>query len=192
MPQPPHISRLPVPDAGTLDPDLQKYFRKCREKLGLVPHVLQAYALRPAHLRNFISMYNELMLSEDSGLSVLEREMIAVVVSACNRCYYCLVAHGQAVRELSGDPELGEMLVANYRVAPLPARQRAMLDFAHRLTVEPEAVGEPDRARLRDAGFSDEDLFDISEVVALFNYSNRMAQALDLMPNPEYHRMHRG
>lgn len=191
MPQPTHISRLPVPEPDTLDPDLQKYFRKCQEKLGLVPNVLRAFAFRPAHLRNFISMYNELMLSEDSGLSVLEREMLAVVVSACNRCYYCLIAHGQAVRELSGDPQLGEMLVTNYRVAPLTPRQRAMLDFAHRLTVAPEAIGEADREALRLAGFSAADLFDISEVVAFFNYSNRMAQALDLMPNPEYHAMHR-
>lgn len=191
MPQPTHISRLPVPDPGTLDADLQKYFRKCQEKLGLVPNVLRAYAFRPNRLRNFISLYNELMLAEDSGVSVLEREMIAVVVSACNRCYYCLVAHGQAVRELSGDPQLGEMLVTNYRVAPLPARQRAMLDFAWRLTTEPAVVGEADRDALRSAGFTDADLFDISEVVAFFNYSNRMAQALDLMPNPEYHAMNR-
>ncbi len=191
MPQPSHISRLPVPEASDLDPDLQKYFRKCQEKLGMVPNVLRAYAFRPAHLRNFISMYNELMLSEDSGLSTLEREMIAVVVSACNRCYYCLIAHGQAVRELSGDPQLGEMLVTNYRVASLSSRQRVMLDFAHRLTTIPEAIGEADRQALRDAGFSEADLFDICAVVAFFNYSNRMAAALDLMPNPEYHAMHR-
>ncbi len=191
MPQPPHIARLPVPDPGSLDADLQKYFRKCQEKLGLVPNVLRAYAFRPARLRNFISLYNELMLSEDSGLSILEREMIAVVVSSCNRCYYCLIAHGQAVRELSGDPQLGEMLVTNYRVATLAPRQRAMLDFAHRLTTTPESIGEADRQALRDVGFCDADLFDISEVVAFFNYSNRMAQALDLMPNPEYHALHR-
>jgi len=191
MPQPPHISRLPVPEISTLDADLQKYFRKCVEKLGLVPNVLRAYAFRPGHLRNFISMYNELMLSEDSGLSTLEREMIAVVVSACNRCYYCLIAHGQAVRELSGDPQLAEMLVSNYRVAPLSPRQTAMLDFAHRLTTTPDAIRESDRQALREAGFSEADLFDISEVVAFFNYSNRMAAALDLMPNPEYHSMNR-
>jgi uncharacterized peroxidase-related enzyme len=191
MPQPPHISRLPVPEAAALDADLQKYFRKCQEKLGLVPNVLRAYAMRPAHLRNFISMYNELMLSDDSGLSTLEREMIAVVVSSCNRCYYCLIAHGQAVRELSGDPQLGEMLVTNYRVAPLPPRQRVMLDFAHRLTTTPEAVGEADRQALRDVGFGEADLFDLCEVVSFFNYTNRMAAALDLMPNPEYHSMHR-
>ncbi len=191
MPQPTHISRLPVPDTASLDADLQKYFHKCQEKLGLVPNVLRAYAFRPARLRNFISMYNELMLSEDSGLSNLEREMIAVVVSSCNRCYYCLIAHGQAVRELSGDPQLGEMLVSNYRVAPLPPRQRAMLDFAHRLTTTPEAIGEAELQALRDAGFWEADLFDICEVVSFFNYSNRMAAALDLMPNPEYHGKYR-
>ena len=191
MPQSLPISRLPVPETSDLDPDLQKYFRKCQEKLGIVPNVLRAYAFRPAHLRTFISMYNDLMLSEDSGLSTLEREMIAVVVSACNRCHYCLIAHGQAVRELSGDPQLGEMLVTNYRVARLPSRQRAMLDFAHRLTTIPEAIGEADRQLLRDAGFGEADLFDICAVVAFFNYSNRMAAALDLMPNPEYHTMNR-
>lgn len=191
MPQPPHISRLPVPETGTLDPDLQKYLRICQEKLGMVPNVLRAYALRPARLRNFISFYNEIMLGEDSGLSKLEREMIAVVVSSANRCYYCLVAHGYAVRELSGDPELGEMLVMNFRVAPLPARQRAMLDFAFRLTTAPEESHEGARQELRNAGFSDADIFDISETAAFFNYSNRVAAGLDLMPNREYHGLHR-
>ncbi len=191
MPQPPHISRLPVPEIEALDADLQKYLQICQEKLGLVPNVLRAYAFRPARLRNFISTYNELMLNEDSGLSTLEREMLAVVVSSCNRCYYCLIAHGHAVRELSGDPQLGEMLITNYRVAELPARQRAMLDFAHRLSTAPEAVQEADRQSLRDVGLSEADIFDVSEIVAFFNYSNRMATALDLMPNPEYHSMHR-
>ncbi|MEZ5565019.1 MAG: peroxidase-related enzyme [Gammaproteobacteria bacterium] len=191
MPQPPHISRLPVPAIDTLDPDLQKYLGICQKKLGLVPNVLRAYALRPARLRNFISVYNELMLGEDSGLSTLEREMIAVVVSSANRCYYCLVAHGQAVRELSGDPQLGEMLVMNYRVAPLPDRHRTMLDFAHRLTTAPNESFDGERQALRENGFSDADIFDISETAAFFNYTNRMAVALDMMPNPEYHAMHR-
>jgi uncharacterized peroxidase-related enzyme len=191
MPQPPHISRLPVPKPRTLDEDLQHYFEVCRERLGLVPNVLRALSLRPARLRNFISTYNEIMLGEDSRLSKLEREMIAVVVSSVNRCYYCLVVHGQAVRELSGDPELGEMLVMNYRVAELPPRQRAMLDYAWKLTAHPDEIGEPDRAQLRAEGFDDHGIFDISEVVALFNYSNRMSVALDIMPNREYHTMSR-
>jgi uncharacterized peroxidase-related enzyme len=192
MPQPSHISRLPVPKLASLDPDLRKYLLICQERLGLVPNVLRALALRPARLRNFINTYNQLMLGEDCRLTTLEREMIAVVVSSCNRCYYCLVAHGQAVRELSRDPELGEMLVMNYRVAPLPRRQRAMLDFAAALTTDPKAVGEAERRALRRAGFSAADIFDISEVTAFFNYTNRLATALDLMPNREYHGMDRG
>ena len=109
MPQPDHISKLGVPDRSELDEDLRQVFSKCVDKLGFVPNVLASYSLRPQRLRNFMTMYNEIMLSP-SGLSKLEREMVAVVVSSANRCYYCLVAHGAAVRQLSGDPELGEML----------------------------------------------------------------------------------
>jgi uncharacterized peroxidase-related enzyme len=133
-----------------------------------------------------MAMYNEIMLSE-SGLSKLEREMVAVVVSSANRCYYCLVAHGAAVRALSGDPELGEMMALNHRVARLDVRQRAMLDYAWKLTTTPFLVDDADRAALRQAGLSDPDIFDLSETVAFFNLSNRMASATDMMPNPEYH-----
>lgn len=190
MPQPESICAYPVPDPRSLDEDLQQVFDKCVAKLGLVPNVLATYSIRPQRLRNFMSMYNEIMFSE-SGLSKLEREMVAVVVSSANRCYYCLVAHGQAVRALSGDPQLGEMLVMNYRVAQLDARQRAMLDFAWKLTVTPAEVGNADRARLHEVGFSAEDVFDLAETVAFYNLSNRMATALDMMPNPEYHGMDR-
>lgn len=190
MPQPDYVSALGAPDAGTLDPDLQEVFQKCVEKLGLVPNVLAAYSLRPNKLRNFMAMYNELMLAP-SGLSKLEREMVAVVVSSANRCYYCLVAHGQAVRALSGDPQLGEMLVMNYRVAPLDARQRAMLDFAWKLTRTPDEVVQEDRKRLKDVGLSSEDIFDLADTVGFFNMSNRMAIGTDMIPNPEYHGMNR-
>src|ERR1700722_5708433 len=126
MPQPDHISTLGVPDPSVLDDDLQVIWKKCLDKLGFVPNVFSTYSVKPKRLRNFMAMYNEIMLSE-SGLSKLEREMIAVVVSSANRCYYCLVAHGAAVRALSGDPELGEMMALNYRVAKLDARKRASL-----------------------------------------------------------------
>ncbi|HID68141.1 MAG TPA: alkylhydroperoxidase, partial [Roseibacterium sp.] len=126
-----------------------------------------------------------------SGLSKLEREMVAVVVSSANRCFYCLVAHGQAVRKLSGDPQLGEMLVMNYRVAQLSDRQRAMLDFAWKLTTVPWEVAAPERAKLTEAGLSQDEIFDLSDVVAFFNMSNRFAIASDMMPNPEYHGMDR-
>jgi uncharacterized peroxidase-related enzyme len=191
MPQPGHVSKLGVPDPHSLDEDLQVLWRKCDDKLGFVPNVYQTYSLRPRRLRNFIAMYNEIMLS-DSGLSKLEREMVAVVVSSANRCYYCLVAHGAAVRMLSGDPQLGEMMVMNYRAAKLDRRQRAMLDYAWKLTVTPYLIEDADRDDLRDAGLSAEDIFDLSETVAFFNLSNRMASATDMMPNAEYHRAERG
>ncbi|MGK9230587.1 peroxidase-related enzyme [Inquilinus limosus] len=190
MPQPDHVMAFPIPDEAALDEDLKAYYAKCLEKLGLVPNVIRAYSLRPKKLRNFIATYNELMLG-DSGLSKLEREMIAVTVSSANRCYYCLVAHGQAVRRLSEDPELGEMLAFNHRVARLPPRHRAMLDFAWLLTTEPHRVGDAERAALREHGFSDEDIFDICDVVGFFNMSNRVASGVDMMPNRDYHAMDR-
>jgi uncharacterized peroxidase-related enzyme len=190
MPQPEHISALGVPDPGGLDEDLKVIWDKCVDKLGFVPNVFSTYSLKPRRLRNFMAMYNEIMLS-DSGLSKLEREMIAVVVSSANRCYYCLVAHGAAVRALSGDAELGEMMALNYRVAKLDARPRAMLDFAWKLTTTPHLVDDADRDGLRGVGLSNDDIFDLSETVAFFNLSNRMASATDMMPNREYHRQAR-
>lgn len=166
------------------------YFAKCEEKLGLVPNVLMAYAFDEKKLRAFTDMYNDLMLGE-SGLSKLEREMIAVAVSSINHCFYCLTAHGAAVRQLSGDPKLGEMMVMNFRAADLSARQRAMLEFAVKLTEEPAKIVEEDRAALRQAGFSDRDIWDIASTVAFFNMSNRVAAAVDMRPNDEYHAMAR-
>jgi uncharacterized peroxidase-related enzyme len=187
MPQSDRVSALGVPDPAGLDDDLKAIWAKCVEKLGFVPNVFNTYSLRPQRLRNFMAMYNEIMLSK-SGLSKLEREMVAVVVSSANRCYYCLVAHGAAVRALSGDPELGEMMALNYRVALLEPRQRAMLDFTWKLTTTPHLVDDADRDALSQQGLSEEDIFDLSETVAFFNLSNRMASATDMMPNREYHR----
>lgn len=177
---------LNLPPVDPLPEATAKYFRVCEEKLGLVPNVLRAYAFDIDKLNAFAAMYNDLMLA-DSGLSKLEREMIAVVVSAENRCHYCLVAHGAAVRELSGKPELGEDLATNYRVAGLTPRERAMLDFAVLMTKASATIEEPDRQRLRDAGFSDRDIWDIVSVAAFFNMTNRVASATAMRPNPEYH-----
>lgn len=187
MPQPDHITRLDMPQPEPYPDDIATYFAKCDHKLGMRPNVLVAYAARPEKFRAFAAFYNQLMLSDESGLSKLEREMIAVAVSSANRCYYCLVAHGQAVRALSGDPQLGEMLVMNYRVADLSPRQRAMLDFAWKLTDSPRDIGESDRQGLRAVGFSDNDIFDICDVAGFFNYTNRVAHGIDMMPNPDYH-----
>jgi len=191
MPQPDHISIYDLPDYADLDEDMQRYFDVCVEKLGMVPNVLRTFSKNQDKLRAFAQYYNTLMLAP-SGLSKLEREMVAVVVSSANRCFYCLVAHGQAVRALSGDPQLGEMLVMNYRVAALDARQRAMLDFAWKLTTTPFDVGEADRQALRDAGLDQQDIFDLADVIGFFNMSNRFAIASDMMPNAEYHAMDRG
>jgi len=179
------ITALELPLAP-LPPDMAAYFDKCREKLGFVPNVLKAYAFDPAKLAAFVAMYNDLMLAP-SGLSKLEREMIAVVVSSQNRCYYCLAAHGAAVRQLAGDPVLGELMAMNYRAARLSERERAMLDFAVKLTAEPWRVEEEDRAALRRSGFSDRDIWDIAAVAGFFNMSNRVASATDMRPNSVYH-----
>jgi len=186
MPQPDHISKLGVPDPAGLDEDLRVIWRRCVDKLGFVPNVYSTYSLRPQRLRHFMAMYNEIMLSE-SGLSKLEREMVAVVVSSANRCYYCLVAHGAAVRALSGDSELGEMMALNYRVARLDRRQRAMLDYAWKLTTTPWLIDDADREALRAAGLYETDISDLTETAAFFNLSNRMASGTDMMPNREYH-----
>ncbi len=177
---------LDLAEVDPLPDEIRRYFEICREKLGLVPNVLRAYAFDIPKLEAFSAFYNELMLGE-SGLSKLEREMIAVAVSAENRCFYCLVAHGAALRTLSGDPALGEMIAMNYRVAPLDARQRAMLDFAVLVTTASATIGEGDRQALRDAGFSERDIWDIAAVASFFNMSNRMASAVAMVPNAEYH-----
>lgn len=172
--------------AADLTPEVAAYFAKCREKIGFVPNVLLAYAHDMAKLDAFAQMYNNLMLAP-SGLSKLEREMIAVVVSAENRCFYCLTAHGAAVRQLSGRPELGEALVMNYRAADLTARERAMLDFAVTMTIAPSTIEEEDREALRAAGFSNKEIWDIAAVASFYNMSNRMASAVDMRPNAGYH-----
>ncbi len=181
---------LDLPMVEPLPEATQKYFDLCTDKLGLIPNVLQAYAFDIDKLNTFAALYNDLMLG-DSGLTKLEREMIAVVVSSINKCFYCLAAHGAAVRELSGDPVLGEMMVMNYRAADLDARQKAILDFAAKLTEDSAKIEEPDRQALRDVGFSDRDIWDIGAVAAFFNMTNRVASASDMRPNDEYHSQSR-
>ncbi|MCR4267420.1 peroxidase-related enzyme [Nitratireductor sp. ZSWI3] len=184
------VTALHFPPLEGLSDKTEAYFAKCREKLGMVPNVLLAYAFDEAKLDAFSQMYNDLMLG-DSGLSKLEREMIAVAVSSVNQCFYCLTAHGAAVRQLSGDPVLGEMMVMNYRAARLDPRQKAMLDFAVKLTEAPGKIEEADRQGLREAGFSERDIWDIAAVAGFFNMSNRLAAAVDMHPNEEYHAMAR-
>ena len=188
MTNPPTALNLPM--VSPLPEATQKYFDICQDKLGMVPNVLQAYAFDINKLNAFTALYNDVMMA-DSGLSKLEREMIAVVVSSINKCFYCLTAHGAAVRALSGDPILGEQLVMNYRSANLDARQKAMLDFASLMTESSQDIEEADRAALRTVGFSDRDIWDISAVAGFFNMTNRIASATDMRPNEQYHAQHR-
>lgn len=190
--QPDYITALdlPIPERDQLTPEFKKYFAICDEKLGMVPNVLKAYSQNQQQLEAFSRLYNELMFG-DSEITELEKEMIAVVTSSENHCYYCQVAHGAAVREYSGDPALGELMVMNYRVADLPERQRAMLDFAHKLTETPDRITEDDRQRLRDVGFSDQGIWDIANITGFYNMTNRVASAVDMQPNPEYHSHNR-
>lgn len=176
---------LNLPPVDPLPEATQRYFAICQEKLGMIPNVLLAHAFDIAKLNAFTAMYNDLMLAP-SDLSKLEREMIAVVVSSLNRCWYCQVAHGAAVRAL-GSPALGEAMVMNWRAAPLDARQTAMLTFTEKVTLASSTITEPDRQALRDAGFSDRDIFDIAAVAAFYAMSNRVASATGMQPNPEYH-----
>lgn len=177
---------LDLPMVDPLPEATQKYFDVCQDKLGMIPNVLQAYAFDIDKLNAFSSFYNDLMLA-DSGLSKLEREMIAVCVSSINKCFYCLTAHGAAVRALSGDPILGEQMVMNWRAAALDQRQIAMLTFTEKVTVASHTITEDDRVELREAGFSDRDIWDIANVAGFFNMSNRVASATDMRPNDGYH-----
>ena len=165
-------------------------FKLCEEKLGFVPNVFKAFSFDMAKLEGFVGYRNSVMQGE-SGLSKVEQEMIATAVSTQNRCYYCVTSHGSAVRGLSGDPILGEQIVMNYRAADLDKRQRAMLDFAVKLTVEPWTVEESDREGLRKVGFSDRDIWDIAAIAGFFNMTNRITSAIDMRPNSQYHAIGR-
>ena len=192
MSQPDYITALDLPlkERSELDADIQEAYDYLEKEHGVVPNVLKAYSFDQEKLRPFMQMYNNVMLAE-SDLSMLEREMIGVVVSSLNRCFYCLTSHSAAVRGLSGNPILGELMVMNYRVAKLEPRQKAMLDFAVMVTERSHEIREEDRETLRQHGFSDRAIWDIAAVASLFNMTNRMASAVDMIPNPEYHSWYR-
>jgi uncharacterized peroxidase-related enzyme len=184
------LSWLSVPAAEDVPDEVVELWQQPLEKLGFVPNVLRVFALRPAHLLGWWAYYDELMRGE-SGLSKAQREMIAVVVSATNRCHYCIVSHSAALRKLTGDPVLVDQLATNHKYAPLDERDRAMLDFAVRLTEESHRCGPGDVEALRAAGWSDEEVMDIAQVAAMFNFTNRLASGLGWVPNREYYSLGR-
>jgi len=187
-----NLTKLDLDYKGTKDGEdqVKNYLEIVQQKLGFIPNVLAAFAKFPKQFEGFTKLYNALMLGE-SGLTKLEREMIAVTVSSENHCFYCLVAHGSAVRELSKDPQLGERIAANFRSAELPKKQEELLNFTKKLTKDPSEIGENDRKKLRDVGYTDRDIWDISAIVGLFNMTNRLASATEMEPNNNYHNLAR-
>jgi uncharacterized peroxidase-related enzyme len=180
------ISWFPVLGDDELDEPERKLFAKANEVIGFVPNVFRAYAWRPERFRAWFGHFKNVMEGTD-GLSAREREMISVTVSQVNQCLYCLVAHGAALRELSDDKVDADRLTLDYRRADLTPRERAMLDFVVKVTVRPVECEESDLDALRASGFSDEDVWDVIEVAATFNFTNRLAMATGMMPNREYH-----
>ena len=187
-----NLTKLDLDYEGTKDGEDQvnNYLEIVQQKLGFIPNVLAAFAKFPKQFEGFTKLYNALMLGE-SGLTKLEREMIAVTVSSENHCFYCLVAHGSAVRELSNDPQLGERIAANFRSAELPKKQEELLNFTKKLTKDPSEIGENDRKKIRDVGYTDREIWDISAIVGLFNMTNRLASATEMEPNNNYHNLAR-
>lgn len=179
------ITWLDVPSEDDVPAEVRALWEKPLEKLGFVPNVLRVMALRPDHLLGWWAYYDELMRGE-SALTKEQREMIAVVVSAQNRCHYCVVSHSAALRKLTGDPDLADQLATNYRYAPVTSAERAMLEYAVKLTIESSACTEEDVDALRAEGWADEDILDIAQVAAMFNFTNRLASGLGWVPNPEY------
>ena len=182
------FSWFPIANQDQLAPEVRALFEKAQERLGFVPNVFRTWAWRPERLLKWRAHYDDLMRGTDT-LSATEREMIAVAVSMANGCLYCLTSHGAALRVRLGDPVLGDRITIDYRRAGLDARQNAMLDYAVKITKTPIECDEADIQRLLGAGFTVEDIWDIAEVSAMFNLTNRVASATGMIPNPEYNAM---
>ncbi len=181
-----------VPAQSEAPEDVQKLFGKFEDKTGFVPNVARNFALTPEHFMRWFKYYDFLMRTEDhSNLTRKEREMMAVVVSATNNCEYCLASHSAYLRELSGDPTLPDVLIANFRRADLEPREHALLEFAYNLTVDSASMSQADVQMLRSLGLSDEAIFEAAQVAAMFNFTNRIANAMGWVPNEVYYYQHR-
>jgi uncharacterized peroxidase-related enzyme len=178
-------SWFPVPDERELPDDLQRLFRKARDRLGFVPNVFRAWSFRPERLSAWFAHFRQLHEPTD-GLSAADREMIAVVVSSANGCLYCLVAHGAALREELGDPVLGERISYDWRRAELDPRRAAICAYAEKVTLRPRELTRDDLQGLLDVGLTLEEAWDVAELSAMYNLTNRMAMATNMLPNEEY------
>lgn len=184
------VSRFPVPEIQDLPPDIREQILAVQEKAGFVPNVFLALAHRPDELRAFFA-YHDAIMEREGGLTKAEKEMIVVATSAANGCQYCVVAHGAILRIRAKDPLIADQVAINYRKADITPRQRAMLDFAMKVSQESHSVGEADFAMLRSHGFTDDDAWDIGAIAAFFSLSNRMANLTAMRPNDEFYLMGR-
>jgi uncharacterized peroxidase-related enzyme len=184
------ISRFPVPSLDAVPDDVREKILAVQEKAGFVPNVFLAYAHRPAEFRAFFAYHDALLLRE-SGLSKGDKEMIIVATSGINHCLYCVVAHGALLRIYEKSPLVADQVAVNHRKADITPRQRAMLDFAVKVTSESHRIDEADFAALREHGFSDDDAWDIAGIAALFGLSNRIANVSAMRPNDEFYLMGR-
>ena len=187
----PPISTWPVPELKDLPEDLRARILDVQAKAGFVPNVFLAFSHRPDEARAFFAWHDALLLKQDSGLSKAEREMIVVATSGANHCLYCVVAHGAILRVYSKQPQLADQLATNYRKADISERQRAMLAFALKVSQDSANLVESDFEALRAHGFSNEDIWDIGAITALFGLSNRMANLISLRPNDEFYLLGR-
>ncbi|WP_137180117.1 peroxidase-related enzyme [Roseomonas sp. AR75] len=179
------ISAFPVPDLATLPEDVRARIETVQQKSGFVPNIFLALAWRPEEFRAFMA-YHDALMNKREGLSAAEREMIVVAISIANQCQYCVVAHGAILRVRAKDPAISELVAANWRKARLPARQRAMLDYATKVAATSHLVSAADRDAVLAAGFTQDELWDIGAIAAFFSMSNRLANAMDLQPNRDF------
>jgi len=184
------VSRFPVPELNTLPDDIRDRILAVQDKAGFIPNVFLAFAHRPDEFRAFFA-YHDALMEKDSGLSKGEREMIVVATSGINQCTYCVVAHGAILRIREKNTTVADELASNYRTAAISARQKAMLDFAVKVSLQAYEINEDDYQTLNGHGFSDEDIWDIGAVSAFFALSNRMAGLVDMRPNSEFFNMAR-
>jgi uncharacterized peroxidase-related enzyme len=186
----PIAKRFPTPALDNLPEDIRARILAVQEKSGFVPNVFLTLAYRPDEFRAFFA-YHDALMDKDGGLSKAEREMIVVATSSANQCHYCVVAHGAILRIRAKNPQIADQIAINYRKADITPRQRAMLDFAMKVSVEAEKISEPDFAEIARHGFSENDIWDIAAIAAFFALSNRMANVTGMRPNDEFYMMGR-
>jgi len=184
------VSRFPVPDLDSLPEDVRSRIVAVHDKAGFIPNVFLAWAHRPEEFRAFFA-YHDALLEKEGGLTKAEREMIVVATSNLNHCHYCVIAHGAILRIRAKDPFIADQVAINYLNADLTPRQRAMLDFAMKIAGESHTVNDEDFARLRSHGLTDDEIWDIGSITALFALSNRVANLMALKPNAEFYTMGR-